>query len=67
MTNQPVIKRNKLKIPPGQCMACGGDGGELVADYVDMDDRYYPFKFLNCPCCDGNGKNCPRCWTKPIK
>ncbi len=53
-----------IRIPPGQCMACSGGGGQLVADHVDIYDRYHAFKFITCPCCDGGGQNCLRCWPE---
>lgn len=53
-----------IRVPQGQCMACSGSSGQLVADYVDIYDRYHTFKFLICPCCDGGGTNCLRCWPQ---
>lgn len=53
-----------IQIPQGQCMACGGNGGELVANSFDIYGRHHALKFVTCACCDGGGTNCLRCWPQ---
>ena len=62
MTNSKITQPFRLRL--GECRACCGDGGQLVADYVDQDDRFYDFKFLTCSCCDGSGQDCSRCYPQ---